>query len=351
MALRYLDESEAEKLCASTLESWIAGSGYKGCYSAAETRAAIDDAKVWARNSLTARNLVQAVEASGKEILVVGMRGGYQCFDSTATDQLQKVPVVFIDLDGRLDRLVRQPHQLHFAPQALRGHGGTVEAMDNRVALLHELGHAKQWIDNPMFFDNHYKQQKGAVAKANVKIPQKNLAKADPLMHPDGPTEMVPKTVRGSGALGDSFAQAIQKRAVEVWDKKNGMGKKGLKMRDPLMNTEGGFLLTVAELEEFQPITGFSVRIEGDNMARHEWPICRELGIPLRLNYRDIGGSSTATASLTSTLLKRQAQSSQSKVDMPQTGLKCPYCDYTKSNKVFVNRHIAQAHAGKAQLD
>lgn len=294
---------------------------------------------------------MHAVETSDKEILVIGMRGGYQCFDSTATDQLQKVPVVFIDLDGRLDRLVRQPHQLHFAPQDLRAGGGTVEGMDNRVALLHELGHAKQWIDNPTFFDNHYKQQKGSVAKPNVKIPQKNSAKADPLLHPEGPTEMVGKKIKGSGDLGASFAQAIQKRAVEVWDKKGGMGQKGQAMRDPLVNPDGGFLLTVAELEAFQPITGFSVRIEADNMSRHEWPICREMGIPLRVNYRDIGGDSTATASLTSTLLKRQAEASRSKVDMPASGIKCPYCSFTKSNAAFVNRHIASVHPGQASLE
>ncbi len=349
MTLRYLDESEAEKLCASTLESWISSAGYKGCYSATQTRDAIEDAKRWANASATARELAHAVETSAKEILVVGMRGGYQCFDSTATDQLQKVPVVFIDLDGRLDRLVRQPHQLHFAPQDLRGHGGTVEGMDNRVALLHELGHAKQWIDNPLFFDGHYKQQKGTFTKPQVKIPQRNPAKADPLLHPEGPKELVAKKVSGSGALGASFAQSIQKRAVEVWEKK-GLAQKGLAMRDPLMNPDGGFLLTVEELEAFQPVTGFSIRIEADNMARHEWPICRQLGIPLRVNYRDIGGTSTATASQTSVLLKRKAESSQRKVDLAPGMVKCPYCDFTKS-RMFVNSHIRNNHSGQPQLD
>jgi len=349
MALRYLDESEAERLCGITLESWVLSAGYKGCYSAAETREAVGDAKRWAKDSATARQLASAVETSPKEILVVGMRGGYQCFDSTATDELVKVPVVFIDLDGRLDRIVRQPHQLHFAPQDLRGHGGTVEGMDNRVALLHELGHAKQWIDNPLFFDNHYKQQKGGIAKPQVKIPQKNLAKADPLLHPEGPTELISKKVSGGGALGASLAQSIQKRAVEVWEKK-GMGQKGLAMSDPLMNPDGGFLLTVEELEAFQPVTGFSLRIEADNMAMHEWPICRELGIPLRVNYRDIGGTSTATASQTSVLLQRRAASSQSKVDLAPGVFKCPYCDFTKSRS-FVGNHIRISHPGKMPLD
>ena len=73
MTLKYLSESEAEKLCASTLESWVSSAGYKGCYSAADTREAIEDAKRWAIDSATARQLVQAVETNTKEILVIGM--------------------------------------------------------------------------------------------------------------------------------------------------------------------------------------------------------------------------------------------------------------------------------------
>ena len=85
-------------------------------------------------------------------------------------------------------------------------------------------------------------------------------------------------------------------------------------------------------------------------MARHEWPICREKGIPLRVNYRDIGGASTATASQTSVLLKRKAESSRAKIDLAPGTVKCPYCDFAKS-RMFVQGHIRTQHKGEALLD
>ena len=81
-------------------------------------------------------------------------------------------------------------------------------------------------------------------------------------------------------------------------------------------------------METFQPVTGYGVRIEADNMAKHEWPICDELGIPRRLNYRDLSGSSTATASQTSTLLKRESQAKAAKAprEVKKMAKKCRAC-------------------------
>jgi len=319
MSLRFLEEAEAEKLCSETLAGWIASAGYKGCHSAEETRKAVTDAKLWAAKSKTAHDVMDYVENADKEVLVVGMRGGYQCFDSTGTNAQNK-PVVYIDLDGRLTNFVRQPHQLHFAPEDCADKGVNTVAMDNRIALLHEFGHAKQYIENPMFFDGHFIQDKGKEAKPRLLV--KDKSQADPLLNPDG--KVVKAKVKGTGALGKSFAQAIQARAVEV------RGKEGLEMADPLKNPDGGYLLTEDELKDFKPVTGYSVRIEADNIARHEWPICDELAIPRRLNYRDIGGKSTAKESQTSTLLKRQAEA-VAKKDLPKVGslggkTKCPKC-------------------------
>jgi hypothetical protein len=44
--------------------------------------------------------------------------------------------------------------------------------------------------------------------------------------------------------------------------------------------------------------------LEMDNMARHEWPICREIGVPYRTNYRDLDATTTAEASLTSQIIR-----------------------------------------------
>jgi hypothetical protein len=334
MALKYLNESEAEKLCAGTLEQWIGSSNYQGCHSADETREAVEEAKLWAAKSATAREIMATVETSSKEILVVGMRGGYQCFDSTGTDQMTKVPVVYIDLDGRLKRFVRQPHQLHFAPEDCAKQSVSLENMDNKVALLHEFGHAKQWLENPMAFDNHFMGQKGSAPGKNLSVQRTIPGSEDPLLHPEGRKGPVKVGLKGGGNAGQSFAQAIQARAAEVW------GKKG-NPYDPLLNPKGGFsvsegdrrgdwLLTAQDLEQFKPISGYSVRIESDNMARHEWPICDELGLPRRRNYRDIQGTSTPKASQTSILLKRKAEQDVVKAPVKVGSLggkvACPKC-------------------------
>jgi hypothetical protein len=320
MSLRYLNEAEAEKLCQSTLTEWISTAGYKGCHSGEKTREAVEDAKLWATKSKTAREVMSYVETSGKEILVVGMRGGYQCFDSTGTDQMKKVPVVYIDLDGRLTNFVRQPHQLHFAPEDCKDLGVSSVAMDNRVALLHEFGHAKQWIERPTFFDGHFVKQQGKPVTADIVL-QKKVDDGDPLLNPKGIFAPVHKKLAGGGTIGESFSEAIRNRAAQV------LGEKAKIVYDPLVHPEG-FFPTQEEIDAFKPVTGYSVHIEADNIAKHEWPICDELGIPRRVNYRDISGKSTATASQTSTLLKRQSQAQ--KKDQPKvasmTKSECPKC-------------------------
>jgi len=333
MSLKYLDEKEAEKICDSTLSGWIKNSGYKGCHSAKETKEAVEDAKNWAKDSKTARDLMSFVENSEKEILVVGMFGGYQCFDSTGTDNIKKAPVVYIDLEARLTRYVRQPGgQLHFSPEDCKNLGVRIEALDNRVALLHEFGHAKQWIENPLIFDDHFKQQKGSVPTPTIPVPVK-VDDGDPLLNPKGVYQQVPKSIKGGGAIGANFAQAIQARATEVW------GKKGQQMRDPLLNPNGEFLLTAEELQAFTPVTGYSVRIEADNIARHEWPICDDLKIPRRINYRDIQGTTTANSSQNSVLLKRQAEADKPKEKIPVGTTKTCSCGQTFPSTVSLGMH------------
>ncbi len=348
MSLKFLDEAEAEKRCETTLMEWVTSAGYKGCYSADETRKAVQDAKIWSDRSETARKLMGYVETSAREILVVGMRGGYQCFDSTGTEDKNKA-VVFIDLDGRLTNFVRQPHQLHFAPEDCSKQGVTAEAMDNRIALLHEFGHAKQWIENPLYFDNHFMQQTGKEQKPSLTVTKK-VGDGDPLLNPKGVFKPVNVNVKGKGVLGETFAQAIQRRAAEV---AGARAKSGMAMADPLINPDGGWLLTRDELDQIKPIKGYSLRIESDNIARHEWPICDELGIKRRLNYRDIHGSSGAKASQTSILLQRQGQKQITKQaqTITLTPGKCPYCPRSFKSNSFLNNHIRVDHPGQPVLD
>lgn len=65
MALVYYDEVTAERLFEQTFIKWLAYD-YKGCYSQAETRRAVRDARAWAWRSKTARDLMNEVEGSPK---------------------------------------------------------------------------------------------------------------------------------------------------------------------------------------------------------------------------------------------------------------------------------------------
>ena len=89
----------------------------------------------------------------------------------------------------------------------------------------------------------------------------------------------------------------------------------------------------------FTPVTGYSVRIEADNIARHEWPICDELGIPRRLNYRDIKGTTTAQSSATSTLLKRKAEADKPKEEVPVVKGQCPICKQVFPSAIKLGQH------------
>lgn len=319
MALIYLEESEAEAACEETLLTWVTTSNYKGCYSAKETRDQMANTLTWAKNSPTAAQLLQFVADASVEIRVIGMRGGYQCFDTTGTKDKQ--PVVFIDLDGRLQNYVRQPHQVHIPPEQMKSvaQQGDIVSLDNRIALLHEFGHAKQFIERPLLFAGHYKQGQGKVGKF-LKVGGKAVG------------------LEGEAPLG-SFASAIQERAQQMWK------KKGVANPD---------LLTNEELAAFAPVPGgYAVRIEMDNMARHEWPICKELGIPLRTNYRDLFGGTSATASQTSTLLKRaneQQQAKQREIVQLAPGA-CPYCPKKFPSNSRLRVHVMNDHKDKPPLD
>ena len=61
-----------------------------------------------------------------------------------------------------------------------------------------------------------------------------------------------------------------------------------------------GAEIDIPEASNHKPT--WNVRIESDNMARHEMPICQEIGISYRYNYGNIVGASTGTVSETSTI-------------------------------------------------
>lgn len=368
MAVKWYDESEAETLFQTTFVEWASWTKaqYKGCYSAEETKAALAETRTWAGKSQTALELLQFVFTSPKLIHVVGMRGGYQCFNSTEGADLN-MPVVFIDLDGKLTANVRGPHNIHLDPGKCTG---TVFPVDNRIALLHEFGHAKQWIETPSMFDN-------TAAKEGTTQPKWGQARQD----------------KGGGQFDARLGKA--EFATEIRDKAIGRFERSVCPRcgeqvevDPVSkavlnpgrdrirqpralhicsgtrspNAVTGDFPTAEEVLKYNQETNptgykppvWGAKIEMDNMSRHEWPICTEMGIGQRVNYRDINGESDGEPSLTSRI-RRMAEIEKRKnetlkaVILKPGQVKCPYCDFQKS-RMFVNNHIMRSHPGEAQI-
>lgn len=301
MAITWFSEEQVERMFEETLSDWAKNQGYKGCYSADETRKYAWQGVAWARNSATAKKIMEHVLLDPREIIVVGMRGGFQCFNSTEGPQ-GNLPVVYIDIDGKLESFVRGPHNLHLDPEKCTG---ARVSIDNRIAMLHEFGHAKQWMERPALFDNQPK----APAKTSPEAEARRLATG---VKP-GRTGSVREDARAKalklggaerdlrlGATRAGLASDISAKATELWSKK-GSG-------------DTSFVRGKGELETFEkgvkegPQWGRA--IEMDNMARHEWPICRELGLPLRTNYRDIHATSDGQPSLTSQI-RRKAEEAE----------------------------------------
>jgi hypothetical protein len=352
MALKYYEEAEAEKLFQATFVEWASWKKgtYKGCYSASETKKALEETGSWARQSPTAQMLVDFITTSQKTIHIVGMRGGYQCFNSTEGPQ-KDMPVVFIDLDGKLTVAVRGPHNLHLEPEKCKGN---VYVLDNRIALLHELGHAKQWIETPSLFDN-------VKSAKDAKMPQWGL----------------PAQKSGGGQFDArldkaAFAKAINKAAAErastcptcgEWvdvdpNTRMLLNPKRDKIKHPKAlhicsgkRSDKAAIPTQQEVSPFNEQTNpagykppvWGAKIEMDNMSRHEWRICAELGITLRVNYRDLDSESDGAPSLTSQI-RRKAEieartTEQIKTSAPAVGTNkkpCPHCKAMFTERMLV---------------
>jgi hypothetical protein len=291
--LKFLSEAEAEKLFEETLIQWRRAYNYRGCSTVLDTMIAVQWATAWAWRSPTAQDLMKNVRASEKTIYVVGMRGGFQCFNSTEGPK-QDMPVVFIDVQGKLTANVRTEHDIvvdnqHVPPESCTN--GVFE-INNNIAILHEFGHAMQWIERPLLFDNHFK--------------------------------------KAEGSDGKSFREAIRAQATKI-------------------NPKGG-LQTEEEYKAYKPITAWGVVIEMDNMSRHEWPICKELGLPRRVNYRDINATSEGPGTATSQIVAKareaeerervaKANAEAAKGLAKNTESTCPRCKKSFKSKILLRAH------------
>jgi len=120
----------------------------------------------------------------------------------------------------------------------------------------------------------------------------------------DGSVKQKRVTVKGGTFDFDArlekgnFAAAIKAQAEQTWSKKPGTDR-GFLGADAAGGVAGKQKAPLGDKEEYEP-PKWGVVIEEDNMSRHEWPICIELGLPLRKNYRDVNASTNGGLSTTS---------------------------------------------------
>ena len=157
------------------------------------------------------------------------MKGGYQCFSSD--EPTRGAGVVYVDVNAKLGVKVQGPHGQQIVP------------LHNNIAFLHELGHAKQWIKSPAFF-NGALQNTGGFEKD----------------------------------IKNAASEMMTKVRTRVETKPEGLGYSANK-------NWGTAPLQLTGLRLCRP--GWSVRIETDNLMTHEWLICDEMRYPKR-QYTDL---------------------------------------------------------------
>ncbi|MCG8313836.1 MAG: hypothetical protein MI976_11515 [Pseudomonadales bacterium] len=193
--------------------------GAKEIYGRTKTLAYLHNVRAWAdKKSPTAKKLLKTIDNSKINIYLVGMDGGFMCFDS------DPAPAGTIYANLNINPEVN--------PGGATGAHTGFEKQHPYIAFLHEVGHAVQYIETPSQFANHAK----------------------------GPLSALKSDIGDAArAFSDRNHKGISYSQRKVWF------------------TQG-------------PISGqaWAVRLEYDNMYRHERPICVEAGEPLRDHYNDI---------------------------------------------------------------
>ena len=156
-----------------------------------------NEVREWSKGSPTARAIIKRVEEADVVINFIGMNGGFQCFDESAKNRLSKrdEPTIYIDLLGKISVYVRKPHE-NVLSRSQTPHAN-MSSFNNRIALLHELGHAKQFIERPEWYRFYAGAKKEADSRAKLE-PGREKA---PATH-------------------GIFRQELETKATEVWTRK-----------------------------------------------------------------------------------------------------------------------------------
>ena len=308
MAFKFWGGADAENEFRDDIMTVHRNSGYTGCYPVAKTQDVWSKLRIWSAPSRTARDLFRFIDESKQVIHVVGMSGGFQCFGS-AQGSDHKKGVIFVDLDAKLMIIANTSHNLHLPMDVMSklwkgtSGGNTRADLDNRITLLHEIGHARQWIEKPGWFDNDYRTAT-KVGVGDAAKTMKDLTAA----------EILRLATAKAGAGGASFLPKTQAGDAGVTQK----------MKSPVV---------------------WGVPIEHDNMRRHEWKICREMGLPLRSNYGDIAdGGSAKNSSLTTQMFRwikedEEAMAAKNAARIERPATVCTVCNVDFKSFIKLNAH------------
>lgn len=331
MTLKFWGGLEAEEEFRDDFMTVHRNSGYTGCYSKGETEAKWADLKQFSKASETAMKIFTVLEGAKDTVHIVGMSGGFQCFGSSQGKDNAK-GVIFVDLDAKVNITAKTAHNLHLSINEMarlwsgKSDGVTVTELDNRITLLHEMGHAKQWTERKGWFDHDY--------RTATKFGEGDKA---PTMQQVSGFEILQKAKR-----------LHLKRVIYSYPAGTPADLSFLPEKE---------FLDEARKKPVQKLAApvvWGVPIEHDNMRRHEWPICRELGLPLRRNYGDMSpGNSFKNRNLDSHMnawireeeKAKQAANTSRLAEIPKGQKQCDHtgCTFVGSN-IKVTQHKLAVH-------
>jgi hypothetical protein len=210
----------------------------------------------WSAKSRTAQEILKFVENSSVVINLIGMEGGFQCFDHEAINHStgKPEPTIYVDVTGRLSCYVHNVHQVGL----ILAYERVVDPkpFDNRLATLHELGHAKQFIERPGWYALYSsaemrmrfrdKIEEGAAKRWKPRPPA--VINVPSTGSSDAPPPPPPRAATGGAQMPAFLGKRTDRAVNQKW----------------------------------------FVVLDVDNITRHEWPMCRELGMPIRLSYTDL---------------------------------------------------------------
>lgn len=272
--LRFLRENDAKRYCATAIAN------------SAHPKALIGDVKMleyyfelvkWASASKAAQGILAVVNDSTVKINLVGMKGGFSCFLPNSPkagegtiffDITQKVVFDFpstgpedVATQTQLDP--KQGHRLTAKPP---------QEIPNYLCLLHELGHAKQFIETPQIFSDmrDFSTEVEHAALGRQEFWAK-VAKPHPQIAP--PARVAPPPMVGHALA----APPVDDEAIPA--------PPPMVDNSELKVESSDVYQLASHKREVEP--KWNVRVDSDNLVKHEWPICEEMGLPKR-NYNDM---------------------------------------------------------------